>query len=72
MPHWRASVHAQIGVTPPQPRGMCGGVGYVSVVSLSVNDVELLDYPIPFDQGCSLPDGTVNRMVVNSKKQGID
>lgn len=64
-------LQAQIGVTPPQPRGMCMGRGYVSVESLSVNDVELLDNPIAFDFDCIGNDPMVNRIVVTSKKQGI-
>lgn len=65
-------LQAQISVYPPAARGMCMGGGYVSVESLSVNGVELLDGPTAFDWDCPGVQKVVHRIVVASKKQRIE
>ena len=65
-------LQAKVSVYPPAARGMCMGAGYVSVESLSVNDVELLDGPTAFDWDCPGVQKVVNQIVVSSKKQGIE
>lgn len=65
-------LQAQISVYPPAERGMCMGGGYVSVESLSVNGVELVDSPTAFDWDCPGVQKVVNRIVVSSKKLGIE
>ncbi len=61
----------QIGVTPPQPRGMCMGGGSVQLTSLAVDGVELLDGNLPFDWGCENEESVV-KIVVRATAQGID
>lgn len=58
---------AQIGVTPPQARGMCMGGGSVHIFSLVVDGVELLSTGLPFNWGCADGEDVLVKVLVRTK-----
>lgn len=68
----KRKLEAQIGVTPPQARGMCMGAGAVDVTSLAVNGVELLDRSLQFNWSCAGGDEPVVSMRVRTRGSLVD
>ncbi len=67
----KRKLEAQIRVTPPQPRGMCMGGGAVSVMSLVVDGVELLDTYLAFDGYCA-GEPIIVRVLLRAKPRGVE
>jgi len=63
-------LQVQIGVTRPQA-GQCMGGGSVTVTSLAVDGVELLDLNMPFDSTCGNEESIV-RVRVRTSSQGVE
>ncbi|MBK6852539.1 MAG: DUF1311 domain-containing protein [Burkholderiales bacterium] len=61
-----AKVSGAISVRGARPTGMCGGLGYISIEQLSVNDIPLFDTSYPFNFPCPVRDFLIIKIEVAS------
>lgn len=68
----KRKLQAQIGVTPPQARGMCMSGGAVGVSSIVVDGVELLKTRQPFNWSCSGNEDVLVKVIVRTKGSMVE
>lgn len=68
----KRNLQAQIGVTPPQARGMCMGGGAVGVSSIVVDGVELLTTRLPFNWSCAGNEDVLVKVIVRTKGSMVE
>lgn len=68
----KRKLQAQIGVTPPQSRGMCMGGGSVHVSSIVVDGVELLSRGLPFNWSCGGGEDVLVKVIVRTRGASVE